>query len=131
MKTIFLFAALSLFSISTQACEVGELTFPNSDLCAKVEWLQGPSYNQYNSMEVTLNKETSLKLNVVPWMVMSGGHEHGSRPVKLNANSSTEYSVEKIYFMGGMVGEWYLRFQLLNSENNVVEEVRTLIELAE
>lgn len=131
MKTLFLFLTLSLFSSSIFACEVGEVAFPKADLCAKILWVEGPAYNQYSTIEVTLNKETPLKLNVIPWMVMGGGHEHGSRNVKMTAYSSTNYSVEKIYFMGGMVGDWFLRFQLLNDQNIVTEEVRSLVELAE
>ena len=131
MKAFFLFASIALFSTSLMACESGEISFPQSDLCAKVEWLQGPNYNQFNSIEISLNKESTYKLNIIPWMVMSEGHEHGSRPVKITATSSTHYIVEKIYFMGGMMGDWYLRFQLLNADNSVLEEVRTLVELAE
>lgn len=131
MKTLILFLTLTLISSSVFACEVGEVVFPKTELCAKVLWVEGPSYNQYNTIEVTINKDTPLKLNVIPWMVMSGGHEHGSRNVKLTEYSSTNYSVEKIYLMGGMVGDWFLRFQLLDSDNVVVEEVRSLIELAE
>ena len=130
MKAFFLFATLALSS-SLVACETGEISFPQSDLCAQLEWLQGPTYNQFNNIEISLNKDSNYRLNIIPWMVMSGGHEHGSRPVKIVASSSTNYVVEKIYFMGGMMGDWYLRLQLLNSDNSVVEEVRTLVELAE
>ena len=129
MKTLFLaFASAILFS-SAYACESGEIAFEKNNLCAKIHWITGPSANLYNSATITLSNNTDLKLNVIPWMVMEGGHEHGSRPVTITNVSPTDYLVEKLYFMGGMMGEWYLKLQLVNDQKVVVEEVRTLVEL--
>jgi hypothetical protein len=129
MKTFL----LSLFLISSStlafACEEGEVAFIESQQCAKVEWINGPNFNQFNSLSVTLANESELKLNVIPWMVMDGGHEHGSRPVTIISNSNRDYIVEKIYFMSGMMGNWYLRFQLLNDKKEIIEEVRSLVRI--
>lgn len=129
MKKILLFVFLSSFTSALMACEPGEVQFVKNNLCAKLSWLTAPAFNQYSSVAVSINENTDLKLNVIPWMVMTGGHEHGSRPVVITNSSPTDYLIEKIYFMGGMKGEWYLKLQLLNAEKVVIEEVRTLVEL--
>ncbi|MBY0416406.1 MAG: hypothetical protein K2Q18_19680 [Bdellovibrionales bacterium] len=129
MKTLLLSFIFTCFSSSIYACEKSEIAFSKNNLCAKIVWLNGPALNNYGSLAVTLSDTTELKLNVIPWMVMGGGHEHGSRPVAITAQSSRDYLVEKIYFMGGMMGDWYLKFQLVNDKKEIVEEVRTLIEL--
>lgn len=128
MKSLFFALVCTSFFASAYACGPEEISFEKSALCAKVQWISGPSVNQYSSASVTLSADTDLKLNIVPWMVM-GGMEHGSRPVVITNSSPKDYLVEKIYFMGGMMGEWYLKFQLINANKEVVEEVRTLIEL--
>ena len=129
MKKLLLFVFLSSFTSALFACEPGEVSFAKTNLCAKISWITAPAFNQYTSAAISLNENTDLKLNVIPWMVMSGGHEHGSRPVVITSSSPTDYLIEKIYFMGGMKGEWYLKMQLLNDKKEVVEEVRTLVAL--
>ena len=126
---ITLFALICiLFSVNLSACEPGEVTFDKNNLCAKIQWINTPVLNQFISASVTLSADTSLKLNVIPWMVMPG-HEHGSRPVVITAVGPTDYLVEKMYFMGGMMGEWFLRLQLLNDKKEVTEEVRVKVDL--
>lgn len=126
MKTLLF--AFSLMGIINQAkaCEPNEIAFPKNQVCSKLTWITGPSFNQFNSATVQLS-ETNLKLNVIPWMVMTGSHEHGSRPVTINAISPSDYLIEKIYFMGGMQGNWFLKLQLINDKKEVVEEVRSLV----
>lgn len=127
MKRLLALSLIVLFQ-QVSACEIGEISFPKSHVCSKLTWLNTPSFDQYNSVTVQLG-ETDLKLKVFPWMVMMGGHEHGSRPVTMNEVSPRDYLIEKIYFMGGMQGSWYLRLQLINDKKEVVEEVRSLVEL--
>lgn len=129
MKKAFLAIVLSLLTSAVFACESGEVAFEKSLLCAKISWLTGPVFNQYSSATVTLNEQTALKLNVIPWMVMGGGHEHGTKKVTITATTPTDYLIEKIYFMGGMTGSWFLRLQLINDKSEVVEEVRSLVAL--
>lgn len=122
--------ALMFVSVFTKAyaCEQGEINFAKNNICAKINWIKGPSINEFNTVSVSLSEDKNLKLNVLPWMVMMG-HEHGSRPVVMSNVSPTDYLVEKIYFMGGMNGQWYLKLQLVNDSKEVVEEVRTPVNL--
>lgn len=129
MKKTLLAIVLSLLTSAAFACEPGEVAFEKSNLCARISWLAGPVFNQYSSATVSLSEQTALKLNVIPWMVMGGGHEHGTKKVTITATSPTDYLIEKIYFMGGMTGSWFLRLQLINDKNEVAEEVRTLVAL--
>lgn len=127
MKTIFLMSFLVFFT-KAFACEQGEISFPQNKVCTEVKWITAPAFNQFLSASFHLS-ETNLRLNVVPWMVMGGGHEHGSRPVVMTTVSPVDYLAEKIYFMGGMHGEWFLKLQLLNEKNEIIEEVRTKVDL--
>ncbi len=128
MKALFLsFFFLSFFT-SAYACVQGEISFPQNKVCATVSWISGPSINQFNSASIHIS-DTNLKLNVIPWMVMDGGHEHGSRPVTITTVSPTDYLVEKLYFMGGMHGDWFLKLQLVDADKKIIEEVRTKVEL--
>jgi hypothetical protein len=126
MKKLFLLA--SLFITSAYACQQDEIKFPQNNVCAKLNWITGPFFDQFNSASISLS-ETNFKLNVLPWMVMTNGHDHGSRPVVLTTIAPREYLVEKIYFMKGMQGNWFLRLQLINEKKEIIEEVRTLVEL--
>ena len=128
MKNIFLCLLLMSFFTKAYACEQGEINFAQNNICAKINWLTGPTFNQLNTASISLSENKDLKLNVIPWMVMNV-HEHGSRPVVMTSISPTEYLVEKIYFMGGMQGQWYLKLQLLNDQSIVLEEVRTPVSL--
>ena len=110
------------------SCEQGEINFAQNNICAKINWLTGPTFNQLNTASISLSENKDLKLKVIPWMVMNA-HEHGSRPVVMTSISPTEYLVEKIYFMGGMQGQWYLKLQLLNDQSIVLEEIRTPVSL--
>ena len=128
MKTLFLALMFVSFFTKAYACEQGEINFVKNNICARVDWVKGPSINEFNTVVVNLTEDKDLTLNVLPWMVMMG-HEHGSRPVAIKAVTPRDYLIEKIYFMGGMNGQWYLKFQLLNDKKEVVEEVRSPVDL--
>ncbi len=128
MKTLLITTLIAYFSTSAFACEQDEISFSKQNVCAKIEWISKPVFNQYTSATVVLKNNSGYAVNVIPWMVMDGGHEHGSRPTKITTVSPDDFLVEKIYFMGGMMGDWFLRIQLLNGKN-VIEEVRTKVEL--
>lgn len=129
MKVASIFLFLSLINLDAFSCEPGEIAFSQTTVCAKVEWQSKPVFNQYTSASVTLKNNSNYTLNVIPWMVMGGGHEHGSRPVVITTVSPDDYLVEKIYFMGGMMGDWFLRLQLLNSKKQIIEESRVKVDL--
>lgn len=128
MKMLSLALMFISFFTNVYACEPGDLNFVKNNICARVSWIKGPSINEFNAVAVNLSEDKNLTLNVIPWMVMSG-HQHGSRPVVTTITSPTDYVIDRIYFMGGMSGQWYLKFQLLNEKKEVVEEVRTPINL--
>lgn len=128
MKTLFLALMFVSFFTKAYACEQGEINFVKNNICARVDWVKGPSINEFNTVVVNLSDDKDLTLNVLPWMVMMG-HEHGSRPVAIKAVTPRDYLIEKIYFMGGMNGQWYLKLQLLNDKKEVVEEVRSPVNL--
>ena len=128
MKTLFLSLMFVSFFTKAYACEQGEINFVKNNICARVDWVKGPSINEFNTVVVNLSEDKDLTLNVIPWMVMMG-HEHGSRPVAIKAVTPRDYLIEKIYFMGGMNGQWYLKLQLLNDKKEVVEEVRSPVNL--
>lgn len=128
MKTLFLALMFVSFFTKAYACEQGEINFVKNNICARVDWVKGPSINEFNTVVVNLTEDKDLTLNVLPWMVMMG-HEHGSRPVAIKAVTPRDYLIEKIYFMGGMNGQWYLKLQLLNDQKVVVEEVRLPVNL--
>lgn len=129
MKIVFLAIAAVFFNIKAYACEQGEIAFSQNNVCAQLEWQTTPVFNQYTSATVTLKNNHAYTLNVIPWMIMAQGHEHGSRPVVITSVSANDYLIEKIYFMGGMKGEWFLRLQLMNAKKEVVEEGRIKVEL--
>ena len=128
MKAAVLIVIILNFFTSAFACVQDEISFPQNKVCASLNWVSGPNLNQYNSVAVHTS-ETNLKLNLVPWMVMSNGHEHGSRPIIMTTVTPVDYLFEKIYFMGGMSGEWFLKLQLVNEQKVVVEEVRVKVDL--
>jgi hypothetical protein len=130
MKALIIGVICLLLSTSTNACEPSEISFNKYQVCASLKWVYGPTFNEFNTLEVTLRSEgaTDLEtsyLKVIPWMVMSGGHEHGSRLTEITQNGNELYIVKKIFFPAGMQGDWFLRLQFLDDQMQLREEVRT------
>lgn len=120
--------ALLISSFNLFAADRCDLKLEKSNVCANFTWVYGPLLDQYNSVKIEYTENSQVSsIKVIPWMVMHG-HEHGSRPVVLTKTGDREYLVDKIFFMGGMQGEWYLKVQLLDSQNKLIEEARKLIE---
>ena len=128
MKTLLVGLLFLCFITSVNACEQDEISFPKNNVCARLSWINTPALNQYNSASIHTSA-TELKLNVLPWMVMAGGHEHGSRPAQITTISPNDYLIEKLYFMGGMQGDWFLKLQLLDASKVILEEIRVKVEL--
>ena len=125
-KITFVFF-LSLFSTLSFANSRCDISFDQNKVCAQLDWIYGPYFDQNNSAKISIDPSAAFdSIKVIPWMVMMGGHEHGSRPVKLTAQGANEFLIENAYFMGGMSGEWYFKIQLLKN-NSVIEEKRTKI----
>ncbi len=132
MKSLFAIAIILTTFSSTNlfANDRCDLKFNKVNTCVNFDWVYGPYFDQYNSVKVSYDENLEItNLKVIPWMVMQHGHEHGSRPVVMTKTSDREFLVDKIFFMGGMMGEWYLRIQLLDSNNDILEEQRQLINL--
>jgi hypothetical protein len=126
MKTILLLTSL-IFSTTTFADSRCDFTFPNSKVCAELNWLYGPYFDQENSFRISLTNSTQYNaIKVIPWMVMHG-HEHGSGPVKMKTIGQNEFQIDNAHFLGGMMGDWFIRLQLLNGIQ-VVEEARLKVE---
>lgn len=123
-----LLASSLFYSTNTKAECLSELSMPKSNICVSLQWNYGPFLNQYNEAIVTLNaldaeKEIKTeKITIFPWMVMPN-HQHGSRPVHTQILREHEFKVEKIYFMGGMMGYWLIKIQNLKPDNSIIEEV--------
>ena len=123
-----LIASSTIFSSTAKAECSSELSMPKSNICVEIQWSYGPYLNQYNEAIVTLNPLKSdqeiktQKIKIFPWMVMPN-HQHGSRPVVIQKLRDHEFKVEKIYFMGGMMGYWLIKVQNLTSDNTLFEEV--------
>lgn len=126
MKTILLLTSL-IFSTTTFADSRCDFTFPNSKVCAELNWVYGPYFDQENSFRISLTNSTQYNaIKVIPWMVMHG-HEHGSGPVKMKTIGQNEFQIDNAHFLGGMSGDWFIRLQLLNG-TQVVEEARLKVE---
>ncbi len=126
-KLIMLFF-LTLMPFIIFANDRCDLTFIKTNTCVNFDWVYGPYLDQYNSVKVSYQETINVTaIKVIPWMVMQHGHEHGSRPVTMTKTGDREFLIDKIFFMGGMIGEWYLRVQLLDSKNVILEEQRQLI----
>lgn len=66
----------------------------------------------------TKSKRTPIKLEKMPklhlWMVMKGGHGHGSETLKLKIDKNS-YIVSNAWFL--MMGEWQLKAELVHGKN--------------
>lgn len=125
LAMLFFLTLLPLIIFANDRCD---LTFTKTNTCVNFDWVYGPFLDQYNSVKVSYQETIDVKsIKVIPWMVMQHGHEHGSRPVTMTKTGDREFLIDKIFFMGGMIGEWYLRVQLLDSKNVILEEQRQLI----
>lgn len=95
----------------------------NENLCMKVEWTEGPHLGQFSSniirfVDLDLStedeeiyREPTYSPKFFGWMIM-GHHEHGTRPVTTTNLAPGIYKNEKIFFMGGMQGEWQFKAKL-------------------
>ena len=130
MKLIYTLLTFSLLNpIFANDCEI-EITDLN--LCAKVEWTDGPYLGAYSKSETlfyTLDENGDEVLTDLPnefeykpyiWMIMPS-HEHGGRPITVNHLEEGIYENENIFFMGGMRGWWELRLRIVDGLRSVFE----------
>lgn len=97
--------------------------FALADVCAQVQFTQGPVSDDESQFTVSFYKHTSAHgehvmvdpqdVKVDLWMNM-GGHGHGSAPVKIVKQSTGVYFVSEAYFV--MPGTWSIRFAVDNEQ---------------
>lgn len=122
MKKIFLLSFLLFsFAKANEAIRC-DLNFKKLSACAEIDWVYGPYLDQYTSFNVKYSENAAItSIKVIPWMVMKD-HEHGSRPVNMTKIGERDFLVDKAYFMGGMMGTWYIKVQLFNAQNQMIDE---------
>ena len=138
LKSFLIFILMFPFFQAFANCEI-EVAELNA--CAEVKWVDGPYVGQYSKAElaffteqtadgekdyIDLGQEYDLKTFV--WMIMEH-HQHGGRPITLSQTAKGIYSLDKIFFMGGMKGQWQLRFQLLKNQQVAHESIITVFDL--
>ena len=108
------------------------LDFPNSGLCAKIEWIVGPSGDGENSFFVKFwGKETGTPQGpfvdpehddgVQLWMPSMG---HGSSPVTVTEEEVGVFRATRVFFI--MPGPWDIRVKLLDGATLVEQAIQSL-----
>ncbi len=119
LACLFLFFATITYSHDASSCLEGEIFIAKYQTCLGHEWIEGPYLNgrgQRAASTLRLTFDTHRELNlsnarVYPWMLMHGGHQHGSRPVSLEVVSESEIIVRNI-LLTQMNGQWLMRINL-------------------
>lgn len=138
MKMISLKLGLAiglLITIPVQADEVVcPIEFPVAHLCADYEWVVEPKVGEEAIMALRFwDSENSSSggpyadpdhyPGVELYMDMGGGHGHGSAPTQYTRRNTGIYEFRRIFFV--MRGEWQIKFQIKNEEDQITEEVVT------
>ena len=133
-KMLVLFTLLTLANFGAQAkasCGATEIHLAAHSLCVSHDWLEGPYLNgrgERNFSRLILrfraddqSHATAANLGQASywaWMIMPGGHQHGTRPIKVENVSEAEVTLGQIMFTQ-MPGEWFIRINLNpQSEDN-------------
>lgn len=101
------------------SCTSDEIFIKEYATCLGYQWVEGPYLNgrgerAYSTLRLTFDTHRELDLhqvNVSPWMLMHGGHQHGARQVEIEVIDNTEIIVRKI-LLTQMNGKWFLRINL-------------------
>jgi hypothetical protein len=124
MLRTFFMALACVYSIASFSANRCDVKFSKVTACVNVDWIYGPFLEQYCSAKMSYSENGQIaSVGVIPWMVMEHD-EHSSRPPVLSKTSDREYLLEKLYFMGHMKGEWYLKIQLKDKLNSIIDEAR-------
>ena len=112
MKLIYV-TLLTMFS--TQVMPSTNCAYKiGKDLCADVKFLGEISRKSDSKFDlvITDKKGKAISLEKAPkihlWMVMEGGHGHGSDPLKITAKDG-KYSIENVWFL--MRGNWDIKIE--------------------
>jgi hypothetical protein len=124
MKAVFM-SFLFLFSYSLKANDC-PLDFSNvSNLCAELEWIDGPHDGEKSHFEVSFYKKGDLsktavspihKVRIYSYMMMDSGHHHEGPKMTAKEIAPGVMEVRDArFFMQGMKGFWEVRIALSNS----------------
>ncbi len=117
---LFLIVVLSSQVMANEKCNF-DLT---KTLCGKVEFVSGisrkkdSSFKLYIYLKDKMTKGIFLKVNpdIKLWMVMKGGHGHGSEPVQLS-KVKDYYLVKNVWFL--MQGQWDLKISYKHGQKMI------------
>ena len=117
----FILAIFLIFStIEIQAA--CDLDFKKSNICGRVEWVDGPWLGEKSHFEVTMYRKGDISelpvdqqvdFHLYSWMVMDNGHSHGGPKMTYRKIRAGVYEVRDArFFMHGMKGFWEIRADL-------------------
>ncbi len=115
---------------ATELCELGELEIQGWNLCFHYEYLEGPYVNprgerRFSSGMAHIYSPQGQALESEPhfylWMKMPHNHEHGGRPLKVQALREGIFQVEEMLLMS-MPGQWFLRLNLDGIPQNPAQD---------
>ncbi|EQC44147.1 hypothetical protein [Bacteriovorax sp. DB6_IX] len=108
------------------------LYFSAEDLCADLEWTNGPAYNVESGFEVSFwrngdhNHELvspEAEVSFRPWMIMSNGHSHGGPAMTWQEVEAGLFEINDARFIGGMMGYWQVLIKVGDEELAVKVEI--------
>lgn len=111
----FLILSPSFVMANTQDCpiEIREI-----DYCASTEWIEGPHWGRFSTLEVKYWKKADAEKKLVnlppdivvyPWMIMPKA-EHGGRSPIVTSVGEGHIKYERFQF-GKMPGHWEVRWR--------------------
>lgn len=132
-KNFILTAGLILASITAFAEQSADcpLSFPGSELCASVEFVQAPNQNADSPFVLKVYDQTSTaaapslvdpaQLKVDLWMNM-GHHGHGTSPVTIEKQEVGTFLISEAYFV--MPGKWLIRVWINGEKSEMTVVVK-------
>lgn len=96
------------------------------NLCAEIEFEKGISRKADSSFILSFKNEKGEIVNldndpkIKLWMIMKGGHGHGSEKVKIE-KINKKYRVTNVWFL--MMGEWQVKLDLNYQKTNMKSDL--------
>ncbi len=103
-----------LYSLNVWSAPLKETTCNEKGACVEIESITDFVVKKESSFYVTLldNVESVQDLKIYLWMIMPGGHEHGTAPLKITALEANKFLCEKALFV--MKGKWQIKVEYKN-----------------
>lgn len=101
-------------SLNLWAAPLKETTCNEKGACVEIESITDFAVKKESAFYVTLldNVESVQDLKIYLWMIMPGGHEHGTTPLKITALEANKFLCEKAFFV--MKGKWQIKVEYKN-----------------